>query len=426
MAPGASETGYARLSAFDGGGKPANVDTGSASLFGTIANIMKAVLGAGILTLSWAFYYSSLAVGIVLTVVFGLASAYSCYMLGVSSARTGQASYSKAWGLIFGPRLAWLPDLASSVFCVASNVSYLIIVGDYVPKACAGLGITWEPLLGRRECILLASALTLPLSLLRDLSFLGYTSLLGTAFALYATLLLVGETSVVGGNADWDMCSFQPGLFVTIPAIAFAFNGHFSVPAMYQQLRDRSPSRWLLVTSVSFGALIPITLACGISGYLMFGSDLALPGHSNVLNAPELEGKAEVYVGYLATALSVTLSVPLYSHGARNGIDFLVQYFAGTGPASVGMLRCLTVVEAATELAVAVSVTDLGLVVALNGAVCACLIMFVFPSLMYLRCCEDANRYLAGFVLVIGAAAGLAGVVTTLMLGAGMSSSLRW
>merc|ERR1719401_2731791 len=98
--------------------------------------------------------------------------------------------------------------------------------------------------------------------------------------------------------SDWELFKVKPGWFLMIPAIAFAFNGHFNAPSVYHELDQRSPERWATVTSWTYGICALITVACGVSGYLMFGSELAQ--YSNVLTTPEFHGMAAVMIAYFA------------------------------------------------------------------------------------------------------------------------------
>eukprot|EP00418_Pyrodinium_bahamense_P022204 CAMPEP_0179137626 /NCGR_PEP_ID=MMETSP0796-20121207/65665_1 /TAXON_ID=73915 /ORGANISM="Pyrodinium bahamense, Strain pbaha01" /LENGTH=377 /DNA_ID=CAMNT_0020836819 /DNA_START=183 /DNA_END=1313 /DNA_ORIENTATION=- len=377
-------------------------------------------MGAGILTLSWAFAYSTMWPGVLCTVLMGLMSAHSFWMLGRCSDITGKRSYGGIWAFAFGERLAWVPSLVTFVFCAFSIVSYLIIIGDYLPLSLHGLDL--PVVLHRRAAILLVALLILPLNLTDDVSFLGYASILGTIGSLYAASVLVVE-SVEGRGPPSDMQSWSLslGMCVTAPAVTFAFNGHFNAPVLYQSLANHSPARWGVVTAIAYGACFLITCASGISGYYMFGSTLLLPGRSNVFTAPALQGKAEVMVAYLATSLSVALGIPFYMQSTRGALLELMQSRGIACGAPGKGTRSLSAVCVLATLCAAMLLTDLGIINAINGAVCACLIMFVFPSMMYLRCVRGLDACQGVFhcglpiaSMAIGLVVGVAGVVTSM------------
>lgn len=401
-------------------------------MIGTIANIVKAVVGAGILSLSWSFYYSTMWPAVFFTTLMGSLSAQNFAMLGLCSDITGLHTYSEIWGRCFGERSSWLPDLVTMAYCFTSCASYLIVVGDYVPLGLSGLGIHWEPLQHRETAIICVSLLILPLNFLQDLSLLGYTSILGTFGGLYTCCVLVSEAAEFGMDAsDWREFDLQPGLFVMIPTVAFSFTGHFNAPEVYQQLDRPSPKRWLTVTAVAFGICFLVTLACGMSGYIMFGSELSLPGRSNILTAPALQGKPEVMVAYIATTLSVTFSLPLYLQALRGAVEStLLRHSPAPIRTVCGGLSArarrfvLSAFCVTSTLATSLITNSLGLTNSINGALCACLMVFIFPSLMYLKCTEARevsamHRWLPWMSIILGAAVGLSGVVTSVLLAFG-------
>eukprot|EP00401_Gymnodinium_catenatum_P042621 CAMPEP_0117473444 /NCGR_PEP_ID=MMETSP0784-20121206/8775_1 /TAXON_ID=39447 /ORGANISM="" /LENGTH=426 /DNA_ID=CAMNT_0005267645 /DNA_START=60 /DNA_END=1341 /DNA_ORIENTATION=+ len=400
------------------------------SLLVTAAKVTKAVLGAGTLSLSWAYFYSTMWPGIFFTALMGLLAAMNFAFLGFCSEITDQDSYSAIWELAFGRRWAWITDVVTILFCLASTVAYLIIIGDYFPRGLNGMGLNVPILQDRRTCILLVSALLLPLNFAEDLSALGFTSVIGTAGSLYTCLVLLTEAGESGLDAsDWEGFGIEPGLFVMIPAVTFAFNGHFNAPKLYMQLEARSPLRWALVTFIAY--CFAISLICGTSGYLMFGSELSLPGRSDVLTAPTLQRKPEVMAAYLAMTLSVAFGIPIYGQSVCSSFETLWLSYAPSGFRSLGnrlardtRRRMLAGITVAVTVGFSMILTDLGIINAVNGAICACLLMLVFPSLMYLKCSQGATSALRGMLakvsIAIGILVGVCGVVTAFLLSYGV------
>lgn len=386
--------------------------------------------------MSWAFFYSTMWPGIFFTVSMCLLSAYGFYILGVCSEITGMQAYGEIWKMSLGKDLAWVPNLVTLTFCTLAITACLIICGDYVPLALSGLGLAWAPLQHRQFVILLVSALVGPLNFLRDNSFLGYTSIVGTAGTLYTCFVLAYETiDLPEESSDWKTFELGSGIFLMIPTVTFAFNGHFNAPDLYQQLACRSPARWMLVTVVAFGLCFVLTCVCAISGYVMFGSDLSLAGRSNVLNAPVLQAKAEVMVAYLGTTFSVAMGIPLYVHSSRDSLELLWlrcrHRNAGAPGDSILRRNIMTSLCMLFAMGIAMMVQELGLVNAIAGAVCAPLIMFVFPSMMYIKCTSPGltspsvqkqsfidvvlHRGLPWLSIAIGSFTGVAGVVTSVL-----------
>lgn len=287
-------------------------------------------------------------------------------------------------------------------------------------------------------CILITSLIILPLNFAKDLSFLGFTSIVGTVGTIYTVLVLVFELPSFGVCDTWEPFVAQPGLFVMIPAVTFAFNGHFNAPQLYQQLKERTPSRWLLVTSLSFALCGLLTVTCSVCGYLTLGTGLLGKGQSNVLDAPQFGGRAEVMVAYIATTFSVALCAPLNLVCVRDGLDGLWtrNFEPRFGLQSTPNTRhwAFSAIGVVFTFSMAMFFSELGTVVALNGAVCATLIMFVFPSLMYLKCLSMAGTQklpprvtlVPCTAIVIGVVVGVCGVATTSMVTFGLGNHLIW
>lgn len=393
-----------------------------------VASSSKTILGAGILSLSWAFFHSTMWPGIAITVFMCLLSAYNFYLLGVLSDMTGYKTYGEMWRHCYGEGLTRVPNFLILVACFLANTSYTIIIGDYLPRALAGLGFDWAPLQDRSVVIILATLVIGPLNYLKDLSFLGYFSMVGTSGALYTCMVLFYESLTLPSTDSWESLRMGPGLFIMVPTVSFAFNGHFNAADIYQQLKSRSPRLWLMVTVCTFSFCLMVVLICAISGYFLFGHDLALEGRSNVLNAPAFQSRTEIMVAYFATCFSVSISIPLHSLVARDALELLWLHGRPPSYGVVGdnALRrtALTTLYLSAQVSLALVVRELGLISAISGAVCASLIMFIFPSMMYLKSRPRAtqapsmmdaivHRWFPCCSIFLGTVIGVTGVLTS-------------
>merc|ERR1712192_126606 len=144
------------------------------------------------------------------------------------------------------------------------------------------------------------------------------------------------------------------------------------------------------------------TIACGVSGYLMFGSDLALPGRSNVLTAPSLAHSNWAQLAYITAMLAAVLAYPMNLQSLVNSLESILLHAT---PRRVSLaLRSiptdhrrdgLTAVCISLSLVLAATCADsLGLLNSVNGAINGCLIAFVLPSIMYLKCAaKDSPKH---------------------------------
>lgn len=136
-------------------------------------------------------------------------------------------------------------------------------------------------------------------------------------------------------------------------------------------------------------------------------------------------------IAYIATTVSVALAYPLNTQALRIAIERGLLDYAPSSvanafkkvPASVRQ-EVLSAVCIFTTLAMALCTDNLGLINAINGAVGECLVAFVMPSLMYLKCMDTSRSCLAKVLpwvsIVTGATAGVLGTVTAVLVACGV------
>ena len=133
-----------------------------------------------------------------------------------------------------------------------------------------------------RELIMLTTSLLimLPLSMLRDISTLAYTSF----FSVMCDALLVVFISMfspvketvgnAGGlvtvlRADW----INPGFFIGFGVLTIAMTCQHSAFIVSGSLANLTPSRWATVTKSSLAISCVLCAVLGITGYLGFLAD---------------------------------------------------------------------------------------------------------------------------------------------------------
>jgi len=392
-----------------------------ASLVSTVINTVKGIMGAGILTLSWAFYFSSLWPGVIGTFFMCGISMYGFYLIGLCSEKTGGDSFGGMWTELYGAKLAWIPDMVIVMFSSCCIVSYLIVCSDYLPRGLAGFGV---PLMDRSVYILGSTLIVLYFNFQSDLSILTPTSFLGNFSVFYTTglLLVLWLSTAPADYGDWDPWVVQPGLFVTLPTMAFSFNGHFGAPGMYQQLAGKSAKKWAKVTILGFGLCLPLVFVCALSGFFMFGSEQLLK-QSNVLMAPSMKGPP-VMVAFIGMSLAVLFGVPIHTNAVRTALDGILVRGLGLEKESKFRFMMISAILTIITNLVALSMDNLGLVVSVNGAVCATLMMYILPALMYMKFAGVSA--LPMLTLILGVLIGITGVTTSIMVADGETSSLRW
>ena len=112
---------------------------GKASPFSCTVNLANTVVGAGMLGLPHAFSEAGSFVGVLLLILAGVASALSLHLLAVCQQTVGEkpSSFYTIAHAAF-PALTSVIDIAVAIKCFGVATSYLIVIGDLMPKAIPG------------------------------------------------------------------------------------------------------------------------------------------------------------------------------------------------------------------------------------------------------------------------------------------------
>lgn len=176
--------------------------------------------------------------------------------------------------------------------------------------------------------------LIIPLSSMRRLDSLKYTSFVALFAILYLVLLVVflfAENPIINNEAK--PFDYQSNFLSLLPVFVFAFTCHQNIFPVFNELKDNRPSRINKVTSLSIGISTVLYLLVGILGYLMFGVKVK----GNILE----ERKSWIFINFfiiivtaghqtLVTIANLSLSIlfvfsyPLQCHPCRASLDKVI------------------------------------------------------------------------------------------------------
>ncbi|XP_072528556.1 sodium-coupled neutral amino acid transporter 4 [Salminus brasiliensis] len=166
---------------------------GHASFGMSVFNLSNAIMGSGILGLSFAMANTGIVLFVILLLGVAILSLYSIHLLLVTAKEGGSLIYEKLGERAFG----WPGKMAAFGSIILQNIgamsSYLFIVKYELPEVIrAFMGIeenTGEWYLNGNYLVVFVSfGVILPLSLLKNLGYLGYTS----GFSLSCMVFFLG------------------------------------------------------------------------------------------------------------------------------------------------------------------------------------------------------------------------------------------
>ncbi|CAO3698701.1 unnamed protein product [Rhizopus stolonifer] len=323
--------------------------------------------------------------GIFLILLSALASGLGLYFLSRCAARTeGRHASFFAISQLTWPKVAVLFDLAIAIKCFGVAVSYLIIIGDLMPQVVISLSHTELAyfLTDRRFWItLFMLTLVLPLSFLKKLDSLKYTSIVALFAVVYLCIIVIYYYHPIQDSAEIEYFTVSSSIFGHLPVFVFSFTCHQNIFSVYNELRDNSRRSITRVICLSIGSSAFIYEGIAILGYLSFGK--------NVLSNVIMEYSSSYFVagGRLAMVILVVFSYPLQAHPCRASLDKVLG--KEKAERSVFKYFAMTTTILILSYIVAITVTKLDVILSFVGSTGSTTISFILPGLFYYKVHEQ-------------------------------------
>uniref|UniRef100_A0AAY4DQL6 Amino acid transporter transmembrane domain-containing protein n=1 Tax=Denticeps clupeoides TaxID=299321 RepID=A0AAY4DQL6_9TELE len=345
----------------DGKKKTQFTDFEGKTSFGmSVFNLSNAIMGSGILGLSYAM------------------------------SNTGIRAYEQLGKRAFGNPGKLLAAVVITMHNIGAMSSYLFIVKYELPLVIqAFLGNEWF-LNGNYLIIIVSICVILPLALMRQLGYLGYTSgfsLTCMVFFLcsviykkfnipcpFETFSNSSINTTSHDECEWKTFTVNQQTAYTVPILAFAFVCHPEVLPIYTELRKYS------IANVSILGMFVMYLLTAIFGYLTFYGNVEaelLHTYSKVDPLDKL-----ILCVRVAVLMAVTLTVPVVLFPIRRA---LLQLLFPDKPfhwvRHISIALCLLFV---VNLLV-IFVPNIRDIFGIIGATSAPSLIFILPGLFYIR-----------------------------------------
>uniref|UniRef100_A0A8C5PEA4 Sodium-coupled neutral amino acid symporter 2 n=1 Tax=Leptobrachium leishanense TaxID=445787 RepID=A0A8C5PEA4_9ANUR len=402
--------------------------SGTTSFGMSVFNLSNAIVGSGILGLSYAMANTGIALFMILLVFVAIFSLYSIHLLLKTANEGGSLHYEQLGFKAFGLFGKFAASGSVTLQNIGAMSSYIYIVKYELPlviKELMGLEkFSGEWYLNGDYLILLVSFfLILPLSLLRNLGYLGYTSgfsLLCMVFFLIVVIYkkfqivcpdwgchdavnmtlnstlssLVNHTaaSVENHNSTEEICTpkyfvFNSQTVYAVPILTFSFVCHPAVLPIYQELEGRSRRKMMNVSNVSFFAMFVMYLLAALFGYLTFYDKVEselLHTYSKVVGAGVI-----FIVVRLAVLMAVTLTVPIVIFPIRSSIN---QLLCARSDFSMWRHCLITVLILAFANMLVIFVPTIRDIFGFIGASAAAMLIFILPSAFYIKLVKKESK----------------------------------
>ncbi|KAE9963245.1 hypothetical protein BLS_009493 [Venturia inaequalis] len=302
---------------------------GQASWLSSIINLVNTIVGAGVLAMPRALSQMGVTLGIFVIIWSGLTSGFGLY-LQTRCARyldRGSASFF-ALSQITYPNAAVVFDAAIAIKCFGVGISYLIIIGDLMPGVVLGFNENAGEigyLVDRHFWVTAFMLIVIPLSFLRRLDSLKYTSVVALCAIGYLIILVLfhfikGDTLADRGEVHYFTWQGPVAALASFPVIVFAYTCHQNMFSVLNEISNNSHFRTTSVVVTSIGTACFVYILVAITGYLSYGDNVG--GNIVAMYPPSVPAT----IGRAAIVVLVMFSYPLQVHPCRASIDGILNW----------------------------------------------------------------------------------------------------
>ncbi|KAJ5096101.1 hypothetical protein NUU61_005457 [Penicillium alfredii] len=361
---------------------------GTTTTTGAVLLLLKSFVGTGILFLPRAFLNGGMLFSSMVLLGVSILSYYS-FILLVNTRMKIDGSFGDIGGILFGKHMRRI-ILGSIVLSQLGFVSaYIVFVSQNLQAFVLAVS-KCKSFIDIKFMVLMQLVIFLPLSLIRDISKLGFTALIADVFILLGLLYIYfyDVSTLVNQGGISDVISFNPSTWsMFIGTAIFTYEGIGLIIPIQESMKK--PQRF---PGVLAGVMIIITfifLSAGALSYAAYGSSTKTV---ILLNLPQ-DDKFVNVVQFLYS-LAILLSTPLqlfpairimenelftrsgkynpYIKWKKNGFRFFL------------VCICAFVAWGGAD--------DLDKFVSLVGSFACVPLIYVYPPLLHLRACARSKR----------------------------------
>lgn len=361
---------------------------------------------------------------VITLLIFGALSWYSLISFGraadVVLKDSHEESLSSVWVKVVpgGEKTSYIPDLFCALLTSGCCLFYSAFIGDLFGALASNLPLP-EAMKTRSAVLLFLHAIPiLPLCLLKDLSALQYSSLLGLGGIVY-TVLFAGKRLLdksyspggqffdlmpshlqpaaqisfpsKGGNFLFDMPLFHAGsgILTLMNMCCVAFACHYNAVKYFMELKDRRVSHYGKVMVGGLGGTALVFLSMMILGYATFGVNSQALLLNNYHESKDI--LATLARGF--TGLAIISGYPLMFAGLKSSMFSITKLDKGNDIESENKRTLLSVAMISVIAIGACFVTEheLATVIGVVGSIFGSAVIYAIPSVVNTHLLKDGK-----------------------------------
>eukprot|EP01080_Neovahlkampfia_damariscottae_P010989 gene10989-3695_t len=354
------------------------------TFFSSFFNLTNTTVGGGTLTLPLAIRQCGLGLGLLLFFLVGALAFYTfhCVLKGCEDNKklTNQEIYQESFG-----RFSYILDVFYFSLCFGGICMYLNIIGT-------SMSLQFHQWFGNiaiaDKYVISAIVLCLiliPLCLLKDISYLGYTSSFSIFSILFVDFVIIikfiEKMTTTGINTN-NLVFFNVGsfenvtmIFSVIGSFFFSFISQYNIIPIYKELKNRSKIKMIGIISSSILTSGVIYLLSAVLGYFIF-----LDTDMNLLKGNVLDNFSQTdilaSISKFLVIIVIILSYPVIHFTARGSLMNVI-------PATEFSSEIITLVLCGSSFIIGLGIPDVMLLMNLSVSVSGLLGCFCFPILLH-------------------------------------------
>ncbi|XP_040827979.1 putative sodium-coupled neutral amino acid transporter 11 isoform X1 [Ochotona curzoniae] len=355
-----------------------------------VFNVVNSIIGSGIIGLPYSMKQAGFPLGILLLFWVSYVTDFSLILLIKGGTLSGTDTYQSLVNKTFGLPGYLLLSILQFLYPFIAMISYNIIAGDTLGKVFQRIpGVDPENWFIGRHFIIILSTVTfiLPLSLYRDIAKLGKISFISTVLTTMIVGIVMTRVVSLGPyipKTEDAWVFAKPNAIQAVGVMSFAFICHHNCFLVYGSLEEPTVAKWSRIIHMSVLVSAFICMLFATCGYVTFTGFTQGDLFENYCRSDDL-----VTFGRFCYGITVILTYPIECFVTR---EVVANVFFGGTLSSVFHIA-VTVVIIMVAMVVSLLIDCLGIVLELNGVLCAAPLIFIIPSACYLKLSEEPRTH---------------------------------
>ncbi|XP_022090841.1 putative sodium-coupled neutral amino acid transporter 11 isoform X2 [Acanthaster planci] len=350
---------------------------------GASFNVANSILGSGIIGLPYAMKKAGLPFGILLLMFIAAVTDYSLLLLIRGGELSGTNTYQGLVQASLGSPGFYFLSFIQFAYPFVAMVGYNVIIGDTITKVFERI-LSADHVLANRYFIIsiITVLISLPFSLYRNVSKLvkvAVVSIVLLAVLIVIIFIRMGTLHIPSTDGAWNFANLQ--FTESVGIITFAYICHHNSFLVYSSLETPNPHSWSKVTHIAVILATIFSALVGIGGYVTFTGYTQGDVLQNYCHIDDLANVARVVF-----AITIVCTYPLECFVCREVMEnFIVHHGWASSPQPMTRHLILTLVLVGLTLGLSMSTSCLGIVLSINGIIAAVPLVFILPTLCYIR-----------------------------------------